>query len=170
MAATETAGRFGVRRSSGVECQLGLRRGGVLAPQAAQELADGFFIDTQAPRDFTVGAALLAKFLNPLRARGRQARPAARVTVALSQCGQAAVLEASLLPAHGARSVTEGAGHIVLIGPALFDQTHHGVRLGHAVPHGILGQDDARDDDDPVAILGSEQASIINDLHACRIR
>ncbi|MFA5876635.1 MAG: hypothetical protein WC901_08160 [Candidatus Margulisiibacteriota bacterium] len=44
------------------------------------------------------------------------------------------------------------------------------MRLGHAVAHGILGQDDARDDDDPVAILGSEQASIINDLHACRIR
>ncbi len=105
-----------------------------------------------------------------MRARGRPARPAARVTVALSQCGPAAVLNAWLLPAHGARGITEGSGHLVLIGPPLFDQTHHGVRLGQAVAHCILGQEDARDEDDPVAILGSEQASIINDLPACRIR
>ena len=113
---------------------------------------------------------MLAKFLNPLRARGRQARPAARVTVALSQCGQTAVLETSLLPPHRARRVAEGAGHIVLIGPPLFDQTYHGVRFGHAVVHRIMGQNDARDDDHPVAILSAEQASIIDDLHACRIR
>jgi hypothetical protein len=68
-----------------------------------------------------------------------------------------------LLPPDSARGATENPSHIVLIGPALFHQTEHGMGFSHPVGQGILRQYDPGNDDYAVSILGSHKTPIVDD-------
>ena len=76
---------------------------------------------------------------------------------------QATLVKTSLLPPNCPGGVTENPGHIVLIGPPLFHQADHGVRLGHSVVDRILRQNHPGDDDNAMSILRPHQAPIIDD-------
>jgi hypothetical protein len=110
--------------------------------------------------------ALGSKLLNSLNPGGRQTWSAQRVAPVPAQGGQATFLETSLLPPESARGVTENPSHIVLIGPPLFDQTHHGMSFSHPVGQRVMRQDDPGDDDYAVSILGSQKTPIVDDPQA----
>ncbi len=158
------SGQVWVPSLDGAQHQLGLYWRRLFPSRATQLFADGLGADTHEPGNFTVGLASSSQLLDPLEATGRQARPAVRVAAFAPQGGQASLIETLLLPAHGAGSVAEDPGHIVLIGPSLIHQADHGVRLSHSVGECILCQNDPRNDDDAVPTLRSDETPIVADL------
>jgi len=65
--------------------------------------------------------------------RAIEARPPRWVAARAPERDQPATLEAALGPAHAARRAPECLGALVLVRPALRDELHHRVRLGHRV-------------------------------------
>ena len=51
--------------------------------------------------------------------------------------------------------IARSARHLDLVGPALFDQTDHGVSFGHPIGHDVVGEHDSRNLHRTVTILGS---------------
>jgi hypothetical protein len=103
------------------------------------------------------------KLLDQPSARGRETKPSARIASRLSQRGQATLLEPPLASPGGAYRVAKGTGHIVLIRPALLDEAHHGVGLGHAVAHRILGQGHPRHQHNAVTVLRADLTPVIDE-------
>ena len=110
-----------------------------------------------------------SKSLDPLYAAGCQTRSTARIAAFASQGCQTTLIESLLLPPDGASSVAENPCHIILIGPSLFNQTNHSVGFGHPVGHCILCQDNPGDDDDAVALLGSQETPVVENPDALGI-
>ena len=133
---------------------------------AVKPLSHCPLVNPESARNLAVGMTIA---FEPFYALGkRNARAALRVTASLAQGGKTAVLEARLLPAHRAGGTPEGSRDIVLVGPALLNQSNPRMRLGEAVADGVLHQDNARDDHHAVPILRAHQASVVDDLHAVR--
>ena len=84
------------------------------------------------------------------------------IAPAATERRQPAVLEAPLMASQRARRAAERACHVVLVGPALLDQAHHRVRLGHAVAQRVLREHHARDDHDAVLVARAHQAAIVD--------
>src|SRR5258705_7842792 len=70
----------------------------------------------------------------------------------------------------GPFGAAESSRHVVLIGPTLFDEAHHRVGLGHVIAYGVLREDHAGSENHTVALLGSDQAAVVDDHGARRRR
>ena len=84
----------------------------------------------------------------------------------VAQGRQAPIFKPPLMPPHGPFGTAERLSDVVLVCPALLDEAHHGICLGHLISNGILGEDDAGDEDYPVTIFRTDQAAIVDDLRA----
>jgi hypothetical protein len=143
------------------------RRG--LPAQTSQKLANRFLADTDAPCDLTLRVTLGFELLNQALSRRSQADTPARVATAVTKGCQSTVLEPPLMASKRPHRTTEHPGHVVLIGPALFHQTDHGVRLAHRIAQRVLGQHHTGNNHHPVSILGSDHAPFIEDVEFFRI-
>src|SRR6185295_18813527 len=92
------------------------------------------------------------------------------VPAASRQRLQSTTFEPVLVSPHGPHITAEGAADIVLVGPALFHEVDHSVRLGHPIPDDVLRKDSAGHEDQAVIVLGPDQAAVIDDNGAWRRR
>jgi hypothetical protein len=88
----------------------------------------------------------------------------------MSKPREAAFLEPPLMAPQCSYGAAEGSRHVVLIGPALFDEVHHRECLGHVVADGVLREDNAASENHAVIALCPDHASVVDDDGACRLR
>jgi hypothetical protein len=156
------SGQFWVRTFLTAKGQLALNRRGRFPSQPPQEFAHGILADTDLSGDLALTTPISFELLDLLPPRRGQARAPTRVATPLSQSSQTTLLEASLLPSHGTHRAMKGACHLDLVRPTLLDQAYHRMGLGHAIAHRVLGENDPRDQQHAVAVLGSEHAPFVN--------
>jgi hypothetical protein len=65
---------------------------------------------------------------------------------------------------------SESPRYVVLIGPALFNEVHHRVRLGHVVADGVLRDYHAGSENYAVTLFGPDQAAVVDDHCVSRRR
>lgn len=116
-----------------------------------------------------MGVTTGLELMDQLSLRGLQPRASLGIAISQPQGGQSAVLEALLVASHGANRAAKSPRDIVLIGPALLHQAHHGEGFGHAVVDTIVGQRHPADHDDPVIILGANLSAVVDDNRAGRV-
>ena len=155
-------GQFWVRTFLTAKGQLALNRQDRFPSQPPEEFAHGILADTDPSGDLALTAPIGFELLDLLPPRRGQSRAPPRVATPLSQSRQTTLLEASLLPSHGAHRAMEGPCHLDLVRPTLLDQTYHRMGLGHAIAHCILGENHPRDQQHAVAVLGSEHAPVVD--------
>lgn len=129
--------------------------------QTAQALADGLLIDAEPMGDGAVGQADGLELADHAIARGT-ARAALGIATDTAQPGQAALVEAPLMPSDRTRRATEGARHLVLVGPALLDQADHRVGLGDPVAGDEVRQRDPSGHNDPQLALDTHHAAVVD--------
>jgi len=162
-------GQFWVRNSFLRKRQLGLNGQGGFPSQTSEEFPNRILADANPPRDLSLSVSFVFELLHQTPPRTGQARAPSGVATVMSQSCQSALLKASLVPSHGAHSAVEGPGYLDLVGPALIHQTHHRMGLGHVIRHRILRQNNPRNQQHAVAILGSQDATIIDNACAFRV-
>jgi hypothetical protein len=88
--------------------------------------------------------------------RGERAggRAGGRASLGSHQSPQSPRLETLLKAAKSSRGVAERASDIVLIGVSRFEKRDHGVGFGGAILGGVMGKDDAMDQDHSLTSLG----------------
>ena len=79
---------------------------------------------------------------------------------------QAPFGEPLLMSPHGPFRTAECSRDVVLVCPALLDEANNGISFGYMISNSILGQDDPGDEDYPMAILGTDQRAIVDDLRS----
>src|SRR5258708_4349496 len=89
-----------------------------------------------------------------------------RITTAMAHRSQTAPFKPSLVATHRTHRATESPGDLDLISPSLFNQTDHGVGLGHVVRRRILRLRDSRDDHHMEVTLRSDETPLVNDTNA----
>ena len=79
------------------------------------------------------------------------------------QRAQSTSLEALLIAVKRSGRVAEAACDIVLIRVSRFEKRNHGVSLGSAICDGIVGKDDAMDENYSLFFLGLDTNAIVNE-------
>jgi hypothetical protein len=87
----------------------------------------------------------------------------------LAKRSQSTLLVSTLIATQCSGRITEGVGHIVLIGPALLDEVYHRMSLGHSVGHCVMSHGDARDDHHSMAVLRTDLATVVDRAQLRRI-
>jgi hypothetical protein len=139
-------------------------RGGPLA-QAAEQLAHGLFAHAQALGDRPVRQPGLSQPRDQPQPGRLQPGAARGVAARAGQGSEPAGLDPALVAAQRAGRAPKGAGDVILIGPALLDQAHHGVRFGQPIVNGVLGEHDARHEDDAMRVVRPDQAAVVDHDH-----
>ena len=162
-------GQVWVRRPNFFQRQQILLGRGLFPAQPMQHLADGHLADSQTPCNFSIGLASCLETMDQPGAPRRQAPASFGISVQVAQGGQTVILESPLIPTHRSCRATEGPSHLLLTGPALLNEIHHGVSLRHPIRYGILCQNNARHQHHTVAVLLSHQTPLVDDAGAWRI-
>jgi hypothetical protein len=149
--------------------QLGLDRRGNLPSQPAQQLAHGVLSDAETPCDFALTVSLRFELLDQAPPRNCHSWPTSRIAIPSAQGGQAALLKASLMPAHRSCRTVESPSHLKLLSPTLYYQTHDGMGFRHAISQRILCQNHPEDEDHAMTLLGFQQAPIIDNAGVLRV-
>ena len=159
------SGQFWVRTSDdAIEGEERLFCRTLLLPaESVQKLPHRLFADSDPASDLAVGIPLGLQAMDPPGARGPKAPTAPGVSSAIPQRREAAVLVPSLVAANGPCRAVESSGHVVLVGPSLLDQADHRLGLRHAVTQGVLPENEATGDHQPVTISGLQNASVVDD-------
>lgn len=139
-----------------------------LPAKPAEGLPNGLLADPHSPANLAVGMTFCLEALDQTCPRLSEPLAALRETSPVPQGRQTALLKSLLVPTNGSLGAAEGPRHVILVSPALFDEVHHGVRLGHTVTESILREQDAGDDDHSVSILGPNQTAAVDDHSAFR--
>ena len=98
-----------------------------------------------------------------LDAGRRQAIPTLRETALSTERSQASGLIGTLIAPERAGGALERLCDLILVSPALVDQAHHGMSFGHAIADCVVGVEDARRDNDTMALPRAEEASVVDE-------
>src|SRR5271157_5933807 len=118
------------------------------------------------PGDLAVGTPLGFPTLDQAGPSKFQAPPSLRVSPGLTQRSQATVFKPLLVAPHRARGAAKGASDIVLIGPSLLDEVHHGISFSQVVAQPILRHHDPADNHRALVPLSFDHAAVVDDESA----
>jgi hypothetical protein len=142
--------------------QLDLHGLGRRPAQPAELLADGLLRHPHGRGDLALALALRAEGVDAPVTRALQAGPACRVAAGPPERDQSTALEAALVPANAARRAPECPGDLVLVRPALRDELHHRVCLGHRVADRVVGDRHAGHEHRALPVARPQQAASVD--------
>jgi hypothetical protein len=136
---------------------------GRLPPEPAENLAHRSLGDADPRGDGHVRQSLSLHVIDLALAARAHPRPAARVSVAPAERRESALTEPCLVTAERSRRTAERTRDVVLIRPALIDEHHHRVRLGHPIVEREVREWKAGDEDGATARIRPQGATSIDD-------
>ncbi len=134
-----------------------------------EHFANCSLTDPKPSRDFAMGMPLSFEPVHRLPPGISPSCASRRIAAWLAKRSQSTLLISTLIATQCSGRITEDASHIVLIGPALFDEIYHRLCLGHSVGHCVMSHGDARHNHHSMALLRPDLATVVDRAHFRRI-
>jgi len=146
--------------------KAGLFRRLILPAKAPERFAHSHLADAKPTGDFAVAYPLCLPAVEQLCTRSGETDRSLRAAIGSAKPAQAARLKAPQIAPHGSHIAVESTCYLRLPGPALLDQTDHGVGLTGTISDRIVGKRQGADHYHSIAITCLNATPLIDDDNA----